>query len=477
MSPSKVEPSELVAIYLVSHVVVVLLAVTSLFMAFRVVESPRTPRSTLAWLVAIAFIPFIAIPLYLLLGRRKFPRLAKRPPGDGLEVVRVQDADDSSTSLARYSQATGMAPLRSGHAFELLSTGEMAYARLTQLIRCAARSVDLTMFILGNDSTGRAVVDALVESAARGVVVRVILDAVGSRRSLRRATRYLAASGSEVRAFMPIMHSPIRGRTNLRSHRKLGIFDGEYVFAGGMNVGDEYMGPTLAPDGVLRWRDVAAVVTGPAVASDAAALFESDWQFCGGTKRPVFDDRPRETAIARGPDVVQVVASGPDMPTDTMYDLLLTWIFAARTRIAIVTPYYVPDDLLQHALVLAARRGVRTEIVVPARSNHRIADMARRGLLRELSSVGAAVHHYGVGMVHAKAMIIDDVFAYVGSPNFDMRSLFLNYESALCLYSPGAIGQVRTFIDELIGQCEIGRPPDRERWIFESVARVLAPEL
>jgi cardiolipin synthase len=331
------------------------------------------------------------------------------------------------------------------------------------------------MFILGDDATGRAVVDALAESAARGVRVRLILDAVGSRRSLRRATRLLSAAGAHVRAFMPLRHSPVRGRTNLRSHRKLGVFDGEHVFAGGMNLADEYMGPTARPASAPRWRDVAAVATGPA-AADAAALFESDWRFCGGPGRAVDEPSFADRAVARGDAVVQVVASGPDMPTDTFYDLLLTEIFDARERIAIATPYYVPDAPLQHALVLSARRGVRTEILVPSRSNHGVADIARRQLLRELRAAGAVVHYYGLGMVHAKAMVIDDAFAYVGSPNFDMRSLFLNYESALCLYSSDAIGQVRRYIDDLVSESESDSPPYRQHWVIEQVARLLAPE-
>ncbi|MGA2447527.1 MAG: phospholipase D-like domain-containing protein [Polyangiaceae bacterium] len=466
----------LIATYFASHVLAVLVAVASLVMALRVLDSTRTPQSTLAWLLAIAFLPILAIPLYLLLGRRKFPRLAKRPARDAANAVELPKRDAASTPLARLSQAIGVAPPRPGHAFELLTTGETAYARLMELIGRAARSIDLTMFILGDDETGRAFVDALAKSAARGVVVRLILDAVGSRRSLRRAARLLAASGAEVRSFMPIRHSPIRGRTNLRSHRKLAVFDREHVFAGGMNLADEYMGPTATPMGAPRWRDVAAVVSGPA-AADAAAIFESDWQYCGGTKRVADNNRGGASAVADGLDVVQVVASGPDMPTDTIYDFLLTWIFEARARIAIVTPYYVPDDLLQHALVLAARRGVRTEVLVPTRSNHAVADVARRKLLRELRCAGVAVHYYGHGMVHAKAMVVDDSFAYVGSPNFDMRSLFLNYENALCLYSAGAIGKIRAFIDELIAQCEPGGPPDRERWLLEQLARLLAPEL
>jgi cardiolipin synthase len=132
---------------------------------------------------------------------------------------------------------------------------------------------------------------------------------------------------------------------------------------------------------------------------------------------------------------------------------------------------------LQHALVLSARRGVRTELLVPSRSNHALADVARRSLLRELRSAGVVIHYYGRGMVHAKAMVIDDAFAYVGSPNFDMRSLFLNYEDAMCLYSTGAIAQVRDYVDGLISECDAQGPPDRRNWVFERVARLLAPEL
>ena len=203
------------------------------------------------------------------------------------------------------------------------------------------------------------------------------------------------------------------------------------------------------------------------MAEDAEALFESDWAFCGGSTRPSDATSPRAAGVPGGDATVQLVPSGPDMLTDTVYDLLLSGIFGARERIAIVTPYYVPDEALQHALVLSARRGVRTEVLVPSRSNHRVADVARRKLLRELVANGVTVHYYARGMVHAKAMVIDDIFAYVGSPNFDMRSLFLNYEDALCLHSPGAIGQVRDFIEGLISECTPEPPAPPEHRIVE----------
>jgi cardiolipin synthase len=274
--------------------------------------------------------------------------------------------------------------------------------------------------------------------------------------------------------FMPLIHSPIRGRTNLRSHRKLAIFDGRHVLCGGMNLADEYMGPTPSPG---RWRDIVAIATGE-VARDAETLFDSDWSYCGGSTRPPPAPAATPAPQARGGEErVQIVASGPDQLTDTFYDLFLCGIMSARQRVALVTPYYVPDDTLQHALVLAARRGVRAELVVPSVSNHRVADVARRDLLRELTAEGVLVQYYPHGMVHAKTMVIDDSFAYVGSPNFDMRSLFLNYENALCVYSPGAVSSLRAFVDGIISQSVSDGPPSRRHVLIEQIARLVAPEL
>jgi cardiolipin synthase len=436
--------------YLASHAFLLAAVTAWLVMLSRISGTRRTPQSTLAWLLAFALVPLAAIPLYLALGSRKFPRHAK---GRQLPVP----------------------PVRSGHSFELLPTGEVAYASLLALIRTAERSIDLTMFILGDDATGWAVIAAMAERARRGVDVRVILDAVGSVWTHRRAARELRAAGAQMRLFMPLRHSPVRGRTNLRSHRKIAIVDGVTVFAGGMNLATEYMGPPRSEKSTPRWRDVAAVVRGP-VAADATALFESDWVFCGGQRRTEAAFGPAEIE-AHGEARVQFVPSGPDMITDPMYDLFLNGIFRARERIAIVTPYYVPDDALQHALVLSARRGVKTELLVPAWSNHRVADVARREFVRELAANGVLIHYYTRGMVHAKAMVIDDDFAYVGSPNFDMRSLFLNYEDAVCVYSPEAIAQIRGFIDGLIAECASEPPVFQKRRIFEQIAVLLAPEL
>ena len=179
-----------------------------------------------------------------------------------------------------------------------------------------------------------------------------------------------------------------------------------------------------------------------------------------------------------GDATVELVPSGPDMAHDTFYNAVLTAIFVARERVVIVTPYYVPDDVVQRALMLAAQRGVRTQLLVPSRSNHALADFARRSLLRELAGAGVELHYYPLGMVHAKAMVVDDAFAYIGSPNMDMRSFFLNYEDALCIYSAPHIAMVRAWVDALLAECTTAPPSSpREYWLLEQLARLVAPEL
>ena len=454
-----------------SHPLLVAVHVVGLLVAMRVLVTRRAPQSLMAWLLALIFAPWVAIPLYFLLGGRKFPRGAKgkqaplRAPDARAELPAAHPAAD----VPRVLRTEGVPGVRGGNAFWLLGTGEEAYAGLLQEIGNAGRSIDLTVFILGNDEVGTSVVSALAVRARAGVRVRLLLDAVGSRPILARASRELGAAGGQVRSFMPLLHAPIRGRSNLRSHRKIAVFDGRRVFLGGMNMALEYMGPTPRPG---RWRDVACLLEGP-VAADAAQLFAADWAFAG-KESPV---QLTELPPVAGEAVVQLVPSGPEMATDTFYDALVTALYAARSHVACVTPYYVPDDVVQHAFVLCARRGVRTEMVMPAVSNHLLADQARRGLLPELAEAGVVFHWFG-GMVHGKAMVVDDTVAYIGSPNLDMRSFFLNYEDALLLYSGAEIAAVRGWIERLAAECPTSlAPPSRRRWLIDDVARLLAPEL
>ncbi len=176
--------------------------------------------------------------------------------------------------------------------------------------------------------------------------------------------------------------------------------------------------------------------------------------------------------------VVQVVPSGPDVPGDALYEVVLSTTFAAEARLWIVTPYFVPDDALLQGLTLAARRGVDVQIIMPERSNHRITDWARGGYLREIQEAGGAVLLYTGGMLHAKVLVMDEQLAMVGSANMDMRSLFLNYEVGMLMYSPGEIDAVARWVEDVAAPARQGVPPVGViRDFGESVVRMVAPLL
>ncbi len=250
-----------------------------------------------------------------------------------------------------------------------------------------------------------------------------------------------------------MLRIPFRGRANLRNHRKLIVVDSKFALVGGMNIAWPYIGP---PGSRGLWRDLSMVVEGPAV-SEIETLFASDWRFTTG-QEPTGLHQPgddRRTA-GTGSSVVQVVPSGPDVAGDPLYESLLALIFAARDRIWIVTPYFVPDEMLARALSLAARRGVDVRLIVPMRSNHITADLARAGYMRDLHTAGGRVLLYTPVMLHAKAVIFDDHLAVIGSANMDMRSLFLNYEVALYVSSRVHVVEVANWAESLMAD---SKPP------------------
>jgi cardiolipin synthase len=274
---------------------------------------------------------------------------------------------------------------------------------------------------------------------------------------------------------MPVFHAPFRGRANLRNHRKLVVVDSRVALSGGMNLAWPYIGPSSAQG---LWRDLSMIVEGPAVV-DLEALFASDWTFATGRDLGNGSStEKRNGSTEMEACVVQVVASGPDVPGDPLYESLLDLTFRARDRIWIVTPYFVPDEMLARALSLAARRGVDVRLIVPARSNHITADLARTSYIRDLHTAGARVLLYTPVMLHAKAVVFDDQLAVIGSANMDMRSLFLNYEVALFVSSPAQVAAVAGWANKLMTDCEPNLPPAGwPRELAENVVRILSPLL
>jgi cardiolipin synthase A/B len=455
---------------ILAHMAFVLAALLVYAVSTHTGGQRRHPSAAIAWVLMIALLPYIGLPLYLALGQRKFARPTRQA---------TAPAHPHNSSLQQSAMATlagmGLAPPSANRHLRLHRDGQAAWDALAALIQSAQRQLDICTFVLGRDALGERVVRLLEERAAAGVRVRLLLDAFGSWRTSHAHVRRLRAAGAQVQWYMPLLHNPLRGRVNLRNHRKLAIADGQRLWTGGRNLAAEYFTHDLnAP----AWLDLSFSIDGP-LASQALELFDSHWRF-GQSPRSAEDDtqpvplQNLEPPPETGKHLAQLIPSGPDQAEDTFYGLLLTTLFRAQHRVVAVTPYFVPDDSMLTALCLAARRGVRVELILPARSNHRLADIARARALRDLVAAGGLVR-LAPGMVHAKAVVVDDALAFCGSLNLDSRSLFLNFELMVAFYSAQDIAEVTQWIDGHFSHLPRFQPVQPSLWrdIAEGLVRWL----
>jgi cardiolipin synthase len=352
--------------------------------------------------------------------------------------------------------------------------GAASAAALFETIGCARYRLDVCTYILGNDPFGHDAMRRMAQAVERGVAVRLLLDGVGAIQLPHSFFAKLKSLGIQTHIFSPLLARKTQGPRNLRNHRKMVIADGERFWGGGRNIAAEYF---IGRHGAPAWRDLSFDLEGP-VAADAAQQFEADWVAAGGTPAP--HAPPPRTPAVRGAQLcrAQFLPSGPDQTEDTVHALLIDACFHVRERILAVTPYFVPDSSLETALRLAARRGVKIDLVLPAKSNHVLADFARNRALRSLSKAGVGIHLLPF-MNHAKAVVCDESLAITGSVNLDSRSLLLNYESAVVLYGAAEISWLAAWIEELrpLARLFDPRPPNVFRDICEGVLLTVAYQL
>lgn len=457
-------------LYPLTHVAVAAAGLVVYVLATHIGKQRRHPSAAVAWVLAMIAFPYVTLPLFLLLGSRKFVRPARGPRPRIPEVkasVRVPDWAN------RLSAGLSLPPPRENARVTLHAAGQAALDALIELIESSTKNLDLCVFIFADDQTGRLIAKALIACSQRGCRVRLLLDAVGSLRMSRAMRRALAAAGVDVRRFMPLIHNPLHGRGNLRNHRKLVIADGERVWSGGRNIADEYfLGSSQHP----AWRDLSFVIEGD-LAQDAVGVFERDWRLAGGNPGDSLP-KPDGKTTGRFDGVTQLIPSGPDQADDTIYSFLLTATYQAQASILAATPYFVPDDALLQALIIACRRGVRFTLLLPARSNHRLADWARERGLRELAAAGANILLLP-GMLHAKLVIADEAVAVCGSANIDGRSLFLNYELSMAFYGSAEIEHFVRWHQQEAGLASsyVLRRPSLPRDVLEGLVRAVGFQL
>ena len=462
------------------HGLLALLALGIYLMASHSLRQRRHPSAAIAWFLSLALIPYLALPLYLLFGNRKVVRAAPGPRSQPLAPA-AQKTSPPATRIQILAGTLGLPAPSDYERFELHADGRHALRSLIAVIDSAQSTLDLCTFVYGHDAAGQEISRHLIQRAQKGVRVRLMIDGVGIYLGGRQDFQPLTAAGVRIARFVSPFKSPFKsplaGRTNLRNHRKMVIADGARMWTGGRNLAAEYFeGDRAFLHKKVAWTDLSFALHG-AIAGQAQAQFDQDWAFARQERQGDTPTPPAQRA-ATGAPTIQLVPSGPDQAEDTLYALLVSSCFAAQTRILAVSPYFVPDPTLQMALTLAARRGIAVDLVLPHKSNHRMADMARHAALRELSASGARVWLVPA-MIHAKAIVIDEEIAFAGSANLDERSLFLNYELMLAFYKPADIQALARWI----GQQRAGaapytaRPPGIARELAEGLVRWVAFQL
>ena len=422
----------------------------------------RPPASAIAWVIGLVLVPYVWLPLFILFGRRK------------LKVAAVGGAPPEPCADAHWAaqllSSFGLPPPAEG-VVRFHANGQEALDALWQIIESAQHRLDVGTFLVADDALGRELIGRLARRAGEGVRVRLLVDGAGVWFARHPSFRRLREAGGQVALFHPLLSLHPHGSRNLRSHRKLVLADDARLWSGGRNFAAEYFcgeGPQAQP-----WIDLSFDLRG-ATAEIAGRQFQMDWTHrhgklqrgtvCGGS--------------TGAPAATQFLPSGPDQAEDTALGLLVAACYRARHQVLVVTPYFVPDESLLTALRLAARRGIRVMIVLPQISNHRMADFVRSRALRMLAAAGARISLVPQ-MVHAKAVVVDQDLALCGSVNLDVRSLLLNYESAVVFYGVAEINWLNEWIETLaaVGTPWRNSPVSLWRDVTEGVVLAFAFQL
>ena len=436
------------------HVASLIGFILGIVLITQILRNPRKPSATIGWLLIIVLVPLLGIPLYLTFGDRKFNK-QKQKKGF-LPLPKLPKENDHQLNI--LLMALGLPSSCNNNSNKFHQDGLEAWQALVSLLENAQHSIDMSMFILADDVIGQKVLSILETKASKGLKIRVLLDGVGSFHLAKQKLQILEQNGGEISWFIPVLHKPFRGRTNLRNHRKIIIADGFYatakVWTGGRNLAQEYLGENCPKD---CWIDLSMTQSG-SVVQIYQAIFDADWSFACHLK----PKQPSYTPVTKkqGNSQIQIIPSGPDVADDPIYVAILTACYSAKKNITIVTPYYIPNSEVQEALKLAALRGVKVHLILPKKSNHYFADVARKRYLRILHKVGVEIFLIANKMVHAKAIVIDDSFAMTGSANLDIRSLFLNCEIMSGFYSTDDIQWLSNWLTSLEKQGEHHKPKE-----------------
>ncbi len=411
-------------------------------------------RSAIGWLGVIWFSPFIGSALYAAFGINRVARRASHINRNSIgstDTKKSKDAlrlelGDNIDMLARIGTHVSGLALIGGNKVEPLKTGNEAYPQMLEAISSAKNSIALSTYIFRPDEVGMKFVAALAEARGRGVHVRVLVDGIGSGYFSSPIVAALQNRGVNTAQFMHVKRPWRMPFINLRNHKKLLVVDGKRSFTGGLNLGAENIG---GRGGGLGVDDTHFLIEGPVV-EQLMASFAADWHFTSGEVL----DGPNwwPNMESKGSVVARGISSGPDEDIGKIEDIFAAAIGQARHRVRIVTPYFLPDEKLSSAINLAVLRGVDFDLLIPAVSDHITMDWAMRAHLAHLKADSVKCYKNPPPFDHSKLLTVDGRWCAIGSPNWDVRSLKLNFEFILEVYNLDFASDLDTLIDKKITQ-------------------------
>jgi cardiolipin synthase len=446
----------------------------------------RDSRAATLWIGVIWLLPALGPALYLALGVNRIRRRAlslgvhktiNRLIPDNLGEPQPGDVEHLQKLAHLVGRVVGHPPTP-GNQIQPLVNGDTAFPAMLAAIDSAKKSISLCTYIFDNDPSGRQFVAALGQAVERGVAVRVLIDAAGARYTWPPITHQLRRAKIPYAKFLPAsLLTPWRAATiNLRNHRKILVVDGETAFTGGMNI---RCGNVLAAQPGHPVQDLHFRVTGPVVTRLQEA-FANDWAFA--TREILADDPWFPELQECGNVVARVITDGPDIDYDKLRWTLLAALAEAQSSVQILTPYFLPDAAIITALNLAALRGVRVDIILPARSNLPFVHWASRALWWQVLERGCRVWLTPPPFDHSKLMIVDGHWVLLGSANWDARSLRLNFELNVEAYGRDFANEMSRVIEKKLGgarEVTLGEVDGRSypAKLRDAAARLFAPYL
>ncbi len=422
----------------------------------------REPTSRIAWVVVVAVLPVIGILAYVLLGETNVGRRNLKAMQQAVselerrrrETGSAQRADVPKSVPAAYRHLfstgfsiSGMQPV-TGNTGTLMEDSNSTIDNMVADIDAAGEQVNVLFYIWLTDGNGKKIAAALIRAAGRGVRCNAMVDGLGSRSLLQsKLWRRMTAAGVHTAVALPLgrrLLRPLSGRIDLRNHRKIVVIDRRITYCGSQNCADpEFrVKAKYAPwvDAVIRFEG--------AVAQQNQIAFATDWMIYTGE---ILEDSVTETAAVDGELVAQVIASGPIMHGSAIPELFESLIYSAREELIISTPYYVPSQSMQAALCAAGHRGVKVQLILPARNDSREVAAASRSYYEGLLEAGVQLWEFVGGLLHSKTLTVDGSVTLIGSANMDRRSFDLNFENNILFYNPQLTHRVqqrqRTYIE------------------------------